>query len=175
MFFEFVNGLYAEVIMNINQFCAYIKTMLSSALFCRFHIIFILSFFLFAYQPASAAVYLMNGTDISQDKVPDFINITVQGLIKNPSPLIFFYDYECQSCQQALDSVRYFEKRHPNVRITYYDLGDTEKNRVMFTTYKKNFNTTKIRYPAIFSGDIVISGSSDIVHNIELFSKGYLK
>jgi hypothetical protein len=153
----------------------YIMSMISSAIFYRILVLFIVGFILFTNQPVSAAIFLMNGTELSQDKIPDFINTTVQGLIKNPAPLIFFYDYECQSCQQALDSVRYFEKRHPNAKITYYDLGDSEKNRDIFTKYKGDFNTTKIRYPAIFSGDLVISGSSDIVHQIELFAKGYLK
>ncbi|WP_146201089.1 hypothetical protein [Methanospirillum lacunae] len=150
-------------------------TTISSAVYYRFVLVFIVSCILVTNQTISASVFLMNGTEISQDQIPDIINTTVQGLIKNPSPLIFFYDYECQSCQQALDSVRYFEKRNPNARITYYDLGDSQKNRSMFLQYKSNFNTTKIRYPAIFSGEIVISGSSDIIHHIELFAKGYRK
>jgi len=128
-----------------------------------------------ANQPVSASVFLTNGTDVSQDRIPSIINTTVAGLIKNPVPLVFFYDRECQSCEQALESVRFFEKRNPNVRITYYSLGDSQKNRSLFTEYKGRFNTTKIRYPAIFADDLAISGSSDIIHNIESFARGYVK
>ena len=128
-----------------------------------------------ANQPVSASVFLTNGTDVSQDRIPGIINTTVAGLIKNPVPLVFFYDRECQSCEQALESVRIFEKRNPNVRITYYNLGDSQKNRSLFTEYKGRFNTTKIRYPAVFVDEIVISGSSDIMHNIESFGRDYVK
>ena len=132
-------------------------------------------FLILLTQPVSASVFLTNGTDVSQEKIPEIINTTVAGLIKNPAPLIFFYDRECQSCEQALDSVRYFEKRNPKVRITYYNLGESQENRNLFTEYKGHFNTTKIRYPAVFVDDIVISGSSDIIHNIESFARGYVK
>jgi len=128
-----------------------------------------------ASQPVSASVFLTNGTDIPQDQIQGTINTTVAELIKNPAPLIFFYDRECQSCEQALNSVRFFERRNPNVRITYYNLGESQENRSLFTEYKGRFNTTKIRYPAVFVDDIVISGSSDIIHNIESFARGYMK
>lgn len=48
-----------------------------------------------------------------------------------------------------------------------------EENRQLFTEYKNRFNYSKISYPALFIGDIGITGSSDIIHVADSVVKGY--
>ena len=126
-------------------------------------------------QPVSASVFFLNGTEVIEDQIHN-LNTNTSG-VKPASPvqLDFFYDNSCQSCQGALNHVRFFQKRNPNIPITYYDLGYSKENNILFTQYKTRFNTTKIRYPTVFIGDIVISGSSDIIHNLEPLTKGTWK
>jgi len=159
-------------IKTLNSFYVYdtIKTMNMTFKKGTYIPILILLCLLIAF-PASASVFLLNGTEVAQDKIPAIINDTAKTMKNNSTPLIFFYDRECQSCQQSLDFIRYFENYSPRVQITYYNLGYSKKNKGLFTEYKNRFNTTKILYPAIFAGDIVISGSSDIIHYTNLFNK----
>lgn len=125
--------------------------------------------------PVSASIFFLNGTEIPKDQIHGaFTNVTrVQS--GSPNQVYFFYDRGCQSCEDALDYVRLFGKKNPKIPISYYDLGYSNENRSLFTQYKSRFNTTNIRYPAVFINSIVISGSSDVIHYTEPLAKGFVK
>ena len=136
------------------------------------------TFFLFCLvlmQPGSASVFLKDGTEVQKDQILDTIaNNTGDQSGSRPS-MQFFYDHDCHACQSALEYLRAFEKKNPDINITHYNLGYPKENQGLFNQYKARFNTTKITYPAVFRGDIVLSGSSDIIYYTEPLAKGYLK
>lgn len=136
-------------------------------------LIAIILLLLFFVLPGSSLVILPDGTEVKKDQIPDFFSHPSLNMSKGP--LQFFYDYDCQSCQQTLEYLRSFEKKNPNIAIIHYNLAYPEENRGLFTELKNRFNTTKIYYPAVFIGDVVISGSSDIIHYTEPLAREYLK
>lgn len=113
-------------------------------------------------SPAGALIILPDGTEVARDEIPDLHPYTMQN--NNPAPWKFFYVYDCQSCVQARDYLKSFEKKNPQIPITHYNLAYPEENRGLFNGEKSRFNTKKIKYPALFAGDVVLSGSSDIIH-----------
>jgi len=134
-------------------------------------IVFIL-FLLVSAVPGSALVILPDGTEVQKDQIPEIFSDSSLNLSK--SPLQFFYDYDCQSCQQALEYLRSFEKKNRDIGIIHYNLAYPEENRGLFTKQKSRFTTTKIHYPAVFIGDVVIVGSSDIIHHTGPIAREYL-
>lgn len=123
-------------------------------------------------DPCYALIILPNGTEVQKDQIPDLFSHS--SLTMSKDPLEFFYDYDCQSCQQALEYLRSFEKKNPDIQITHFNLAYPEENRGLFSQQKSRFNTTKIHYPAVFIGDVVISGSSDIIHYTGPIARAYL-
>ena len=115
--------------------------------------------------PGSATLYLLDGSELSRDQIPEIMVTSSNN--QNSTQIQFFYDYDCQSCEQALDYIRSFEKKNPEIAITYYNLAYPKENNILFTQQKERFNTTRIHYPAVFIGNIAISGSSDIIHCTE--------
>lgn len=122
-------------------------------------------------QPGSASVFLKDGTNVPTDKILETITNNTGTQLGSPLPMQFFYDHDCHSCQSALEYIRSFEKKNPDINITHYNLGYPKENVGLFNQYKSRFNTTKILYPAVFKGDIVLSGSSDIIYYTEPLAK----
>ena len=122
-------------------------------------------------QPTVALVLLPDGTEVPKDQIQDVFADTPRNI--SPEPMQFFYDYDCQSCQQVLDYLKSFEKKNPEIGITHYNLAYPKENNILFNQQKGRYNTTKIHYPAVFIGDVSISGSSDIIHYTEPVAKGY--
>lgn len=115
--------------------------------------------------PAGALIILPDGTEMSRSEIPDLHPSPIMS--STPVPWKFFYKHDCQSCEQAREYLKAFEKKNPQVPITHYNLAYPEENRDLFTGEKSRFNTTKIKYPALFVGDVVLSGSSDIIHGAQ--------
>jgi glutaredoxin len=136
----------------------------------RLILISIISFIcMISIQPGSAVIFLQNGSKISGYQIPEYILTKIENPSDSPA-LEFFYSTRCRSCQDSLDYLRALERKNPGVQITYFNLAWPEENRQLFTQYKSRFNTTKISYPAVFYGEMAISGSSDIVHYSGLLS-----
>jgi len=129
-------------------------------------------FSLMILQPVSASVYLLNGTEVPRDQIRNATMGIMRDQTESPASLDFFYSHNCQSCQQALDYLRSFEKKNPDIPVTHYNLVYSRENQNLFTQYKSRFNTTRISYPAIFQSSIALSGSSDIIHYTEMLARG---
>ena len=126
-------------------------------------------------ESGSASVFLRDGTEVPPDQVMDtFMNKSV-GREGSLIQIEFFHDHRCQSCQSAREYIRIFEKKNPDITVIQYNLGYPKENQSLFTQYKNQFNTTNIRYPAVFIGDMAISGGSDIIAYTEPLAKATLK
>jgi glutaredoxin len=140
-----------------------------------FHVLIVMMVFivLFLIPACSGAIFLKDGTEIPRDEISDvFMNNTNVGS-DSPFPIQFFYSINCGSCRDAQEFLRSFERKNPSVPIEYRNLGYPEDNKKLFTEYKNQFRYLKISYPAIFIGNIGITGSSDIIHTTDQIVKGY--
>ncbi len=123
--------------------------------------------------PVCATMFLPDGSTLTPEQISDF-RFDTSGE-SSPGQLRFYYDYDCQSCQQALDYLRSCGKKNPGIDIGYFNLAYPKANNERFNDEKKRYNTTKLYYPALFIGDVAISGSSDIIRNTKPLAKQYLK
>lgn len=123
--------------------------------------------------PVSATLFLPDGSTLTPEQISDF-RFDTSGA-SSPGQLRFYYDYDCQSCQQALEYLRSCGKKNPGIDIGYFNLAYPKENNERFTDEKKRYDTTKIYYPALFIGDVAISGSSDIIRYTKPLAKQYLK
>lgn len=119
----------------------------------------------------SGAVFLRDGTDISRDAIGDRIHSSLYGS-PSPFPIEFFYSTGCGSCRDAREFFQSYQRKHPSVQVAFRNLVLNE-NKELFNTYKNQFRYEKISYPAVFIGDIGITGSSDIIHATDVVVNGY--
>lgn len=117
---------------------------------------------IFFIHIGSASEYLEDGKEITSEKLIDTMNNT-SNLSMNPFIIQFFYNTHCGSCQEAMDYLKVFITKHPDIDIQYHDLYNSSTNNTLYDQYKTQFgNNVNIRYPSIFIGDVVIEGSNDI-------------
>jgi len=118
----------------------------------------------FLIPACSGAIFLKDGTEISRDEVSCLTFNDPIEMTDSPFPIRFFYSSGCGSCKDAMEFLHSYERKNPSSRIEYRNLVSNGENRQLFTKYKKQFNHSKISYPAVFIGSIGITGSSDIIH-----------
>lgn len=139
-----------------------------------YNLIFLLTLIsLFLIPTCSGAVFLKDGTEIPQDDVNDLIMNNPLVKSGSPFPMQFFYSTNCGNCKDALKFLQSYERKNPSVQIEYRNLVYNGENRQLFTEYKNQFRYSKIPYPALFIGNIGITGSSDIIHTTDQIVKGY--
>lgn len=120
----------------------------------------------------TAAVFYQNGTEIDRDILstePGSFIAEVHGSY----PIQFFYSHSCGSCRDAIDFLRSFIRKNPNVPINFHNLGSGDESRLMYHEYKNRYGGVRISYPVVFIGDIVITGSGDIVRFLPLMLSNY--
>ncbi|MCA1917694.1 hypothetical protein [Methanospirillum hungatei] len=119
------------------------------------------------------AIFQKDGTEITRDEVSELFSHDTILHENSPIQIQFFYGSGCGSCKDALLFLQSYGRKNPSVLIEYRNLVYNEENRQLFTEYKNRFNYSKISYPALFIGDIGITGSSDIIHGTDKVIKGY--
>ena len=127
----------------------------------------------FLIPTCSGTVFLKDGTEIPRDEVRNFMMNNSIYKTDSPFPIQFFYSSNCGSCKDALKFLQSYERKNPSTRIEYRNLVYNGENRQLFTEYKNQFRHPKISYPAVFIGNIGITGSSDIIHTTDQVVKGY--
>ncbi|MFH0966503.1 MAG: hypothetical protein V1862_02305 [Methanobacteriota archaeon] len=142
----------------------------------RYFLVTILFFSAFTgFQPASALIFLHNGSEITDVQVEDVINTDIHGKYINPFPIQFFYDSRCSSCKGAEEYLHYLEKKNPAMSIEFLNLINQNPNQQLYDTFKADYNRSDVHYPVLFLGDVGISGSSDIIWKTESLARAYLK
>ncbi|HOW05198.1 hypothetical protein [Methanospirillum hungatei] len=121
----------------------------------------------------SGAIFQKDGTEITRDEVTKIFTHNSIFHENSPIQIQFFYSSGCGSCKDVLQFLQSYERKNPSVLIEFRNLVYDEENRQLFTEYKNQFNYSKISYPALFIGDIGITGSSDIIHITDSVVKGY--
>ncbi|HWQ67499.1 MAG TPA: hypothetical protein VN372_11610 [Methanospirillum sp.] len=125
-------------------------------------------------QIGSATVFFQDGTDISGDTLIETMANT-SNVSTTPFPIQFFYNNQCGSCQSALDYMKEFTRKNPDVVIQYHDLFNSTTNSSLYNQYKDQFNRKDIHYPVVFVGDIAIMGSADIAKYLDPLTVWYQK
>ena len=119
----------------------------------------------------SGAIFLKDGTEISRDGIGDWIQNSPGS--DAPFPVEFFYSTSCGSCRDAREFLLSYQRKHPSVQVEFRNLVLNGENKELFNTYKNQFRYEKISYPAVFIGDIGITGSSDIIHATDVVVNAY--
>lgn len=109
-----------------------------------------------------ASLLTEDGVEITSDKIPAYLESYAWNS-DDILPASFFYSTGCHSCKDALQYLKSFEKKHPDIRIAWYDLAYHPENRELFTEFKNQFHNYEISYPVLFIGTIGLSGGSDII------------
>ena len=115
---------------------------------------------------ASGSVYLMNGTEISEDTaaitILQDVNTTAETL-----SIQFFYNTHCGACHSAMAYLEEYLGTNPGVIIAYHDLFNSTENRELFEGYKAEYNRQYAAVPVIFMGNAVLEGDYAIRTNLD--------
>jgi len=122
--------------------------------------------------PICGSVYIMNGTEISEDAAYLTILQDVNTTAENLS-IQFFYNTHCGACHSALAFLEKYRSENPGIVIAYHDLFNSTENRELFETYKAQYNRQYAAVPVIFMGNAVLEGTYAIEENFEPLVKGY--
>lgn len=117
-------------------------------------------FLLLLPSPASAGVFLRNGSDISG-------NGAIGALLSDPGvhtggPADFFYNTHCGACHVAMAFLTEYQAAHPSVQIRSYDLFNNSENRALFEARKQEYNRSYVAVPVVFIGDAGLEGEGAI-------------
>ncbi|NLV26444.1 MAG: hypothetical protein GXY48_04665 [Methanomicrobiales archaeon] len=121
----------------------------------------------------TATVFLKDGTDISTTNLLETIKNDIKTESDYPFPIVFFYTTSCGSCSAAYQYLKSYERKNSGIQIEYLNIAHNSKNKQLFTKLKNDFQKQKISYPAVFIGNIGITGSSDIIHHTDIIVKAY--
>lgn len=138
-----------------------------------FSIVAVFLFTLTIIQSVAASVYLKDGSEVFGDSILN--GVANSSLPDNPFPFHFFYDHQCQSCQNALEYLHAVEKKNSNISIEYHNFALDKANQNLYSQYKSQFHNKKMFYPTLFLGNVALSGSTDIIHYTEPLANLYMK
>lgn len=127
-------------------------------------------------QTGSATIFLQDGSEIPGEQLNEMMaNSSIRYLFGSPFPIQFFYNAHCGSCQPAIEYLDEFSLKNPDIGIEYHDLNNSTENSTLFAEYSITFNRTQVHYPAVFLGNVGITGSDDIIAYTEPLSLWYQK
>lgn len=128
--------------------------------------------FIMITGPASGAVYLKNGTEITDEPA---YSVILQDPNTTPDNLsiLFFYNIHCGACHNALAYLDAYKAANPGVIISAYDLFNNTENRELFEGIKKEYSRQYASVPVIFMGNAVLEGENAIQTNFEPLVSGY--
>ncbi|MDD1723753.1 MAG: glutaredoxin family protein [Methanospirillum sp.] len=117
-------------------------------------------------SPVNAAVYLKDGTEISQDNASEVIlkdpNTTAENFT-----ITFFYDTHCGACEKAQEFLDQYRTDNPDVDIEYHDIFNNTENRALFEEFKTSYNQEYTSVPVVFIGNAVLEGDQAIEDNFK--------
>jgi len=134
-------------------------------------LLYVLVIILLLIPACPGAIFLKDGTEISRDGIGDWIQNSPGS--DAPFPVEFFYSTSCGSCRDAREFLLSYQRKHPSVLVEFRNLVLNGENKELFNTYKNQFRYEKISYPAVFIGDVGITGSSDIIHATDVVVNAY--
>lgn len=120
-------------------------------------------------SPTLAAMYAVNGSEISPDDVSDLVRsdpTLISGSLP-PGQVIFFFNTHCGACHDAMAFLDGFAPNHTEMTLTRYDLFNSTDNRTIFESYKKTYNRNYLSVPSLIIGNISIEGVQDISNHLE--------
>ncbi|MGM5482665.1 MAG: glutaredoxin domain-containing protein [Nanobdellota archaeon] len=79
--------------------------------------------------------------------------------------LHFFMKKGCPQCSNVEDFLKSIEKKH-NIGLNKYNIN-SEPDKEIYNSFKKNYGLTTGAYPIIFIGDKYLVGESSIKNNLE--------
>lgn len=134
-------------------------------------LLYVLMIILLLIPACPGAIFLKDGTEISRDGIGDWIQNSPGS--DAPFPVQFFYSTSCGSCRDAREFLLSYQRKHPSVQVEFRNLVLNGESKELFNTYKNQFRNEKISYPAVFIGDVGITGSSDIIHATDVVVNAY--
>lgn len=117
-------------------------------------------------SPVNAAVYLKDGTQISEDNASEII-------LKDPNTtaenfnITFFYDTHCGACEKAHEFLDQYRSANPGVEVQYHDIFNNTENRALFEEYKTSYHQEYTSVPVVFIGNAVLEGDQAIEKNFK--------
>ncbi|PWR70516.1 cytochrome c biogenesis CcdA family protein [Methanospirillum lacunae] len=146
--------------MSIRQSCQHYDRVLASVLA---GLLFVL---ILCTGPASAGVFLKNGSDVIGDHPADTI-LSDPNTTPGDYSATFFYNTHCGACHLAMTYLNEYSAAHPGVVITSYDLFNSSENKVLFEQYKAEYHRQYVSVPSVFIGNAGLEGESAIRENFD--------
>ncbi|MDD1729577.1 MAG: hypothetical protein LUQ50_10980 [Methanospirillum sp.] len=116
--------------------------------------------------PASAGVFLQNGSDVSGDQ-PITTILSDPNLTPGDYSIVFFYNTHCGACHLAMTYLNEYNAAHPEITITSYDLFNSSEGKALFEQYKESYHRQYVSVPSLFIGNAGLEGESAIRENFE--------
>lgn len=111
-------------------------------------------------SPASATVFLKNGTDITEND--QVIHLIRQAADPGSQQIDFFYNTHCGACHLAMAYLTEYVNAHPETRINFIDIFNSSENKAQFEEYKAAYNRKYVAVPVVFIGNAGLEGESSI-------------
>ncbi len=116
--------------------------------------------------PASAGVFLKNGSDVSGEQ-PIATILSDPNLTPGDYSIVFFYNTHCGACHLAMTYLNEYNAAHPEITITSYDLFNSSEGKALFEQYKAVYHRQYVSVPSLFIGNAGLEGESAIRENFE--------
>jgi cytochrome c biogenesis protein CcdA len=111
--------------------------------------------------PASAEVFLQNGSSVPEGTSADQLIGEILSS-REPVSTVFFYNLHCSACHESIVYLQELEKRHPGTYPVSYDLFNNTTTHELFQEAKQAYNQQYLSYPVIFIGPVVLEGTGAI-------------
>jgi hypothetical protein len=116
-----------------------------------------------ALSPVCATIFTVNGSDITETELYELTNGT------SPSgeidPVTYFYDPDCESCQEAGEFFTTFLTANPEVPLEKLNIFNETGEVQKFYEFKTRFSRENLYVPVVFVGPVGLEGASDIRSN----------
>lgn len=137
------------------------------------HILVFLTFMMtmMSVSPVSAIMFTEKGSDITVSDLYEMTNSSAPS--GDPVRVVYFYDPDCESCQEAEKFFETYLAGHSEVSIEKFNIYNESGEIDQFNEYKTKFNRETLYVPVVFIGQAGLEGSADISAHFEELYQWY--
>jgi hypothetical protein len=119
----------------------------------------------FSVFPVSATIFFEDGANRSVAEVYDLISTT-----KPPddcSPVVFFYDPDCESCIPVHEYLTTYIGEHSGTKIEMLNLSNNLGEEQRLNNLLYDYHREWMNVPVVFIGPVALEGTDDIINGFE--------